>query len=67
MSALSAAVINGQWEIAAYLLLIGLARVAPRVPPETLAELMLRLEHSPVPEMRTGGGPGNGRPHRSER
>lgn len=44
MSALSAAVAKQQWEIAAYLLVIGLAKVAPRVPPETLAELMLLLE-----------------------
>ena len=48
MSALGAAVRQEQWDVTAYLLLIGLAKVASRLPPEALGELLdlLAAEHS---------------------
>jgi hypothetical protein len=50
MSALSTAVRREQWEVAAYLLLLGAAKVASRLPPETLAELVALLEtHGDAP------------------
>ncbi|MBI4337034.1 MAG: hypothetical protein HY683_04305 [Chloroflexi bacterium] len=44
MSALTQALQSEQWEVAAYLLLIGLARLASQVPPETLEDLLHLLE-----------------------
>lgn len=49
MSALSAAVWREEWEVAAYLLLLGAAKVASRLPPETLAELVALLEMREAP------------------
>jgi hypothetical protein len=55
MSALSTAVRREEWEVAAYLLLLGAAKVASRLPPETLAELVALLEtHGDAPGT-TGG------------
>ena len=51
MGALSTAVQQEQWQVAAYLLLIGLAKVAARVPPETLAELLALLQTAPGHEV----------------
>ncbi len=50
MGALSTAVRREEWEVAAYLLLLGAAKVASRLPPETLAELVALLEtHGDAP------------------
>ena len=44
MSVLSRAVQQQQWELAAYCLLIAMARLADRVPQDGLAELVRLLE-----------------------
>ncbi|MBI2935635.1 MAG: hypothetical protein HYY31_02330 [Chloroflexi bacterium] len=44
MGVLSVAIKREDWRAAAYLLLIGLAKVAPTLPPEALSELLELLE-----------------------
>ena len=46
MSVFAAAVRREEWEVVAHCLLIGLAKVAARVPPETLAALVELLEEA---------------------
>ena len=44
MGVLTRAIKQEQWELAAYCLLVAVAKLAATVPPDTLAELLLALE-----------------------
>ncbi|MCS7206792.1 MAG: hypothetical protein NZ951_02520 [Dehalococcoidia bacterium] len=50
MSALSHAIAQERWEVAAYLLLLGVLRTAQRLPPDALEDLLHALQGLETPE-----------------